>query len=112
MGTQQKQLRKKTRLSQAKKKPAFKLPLDRTPHWMRKLPLWLQYTVIALAIVISIVVVARKQFPRQLAAARKRLAIWLLREGRAPSLQALGRRLAPATTSNAANCGGCDSCGD
>lgn len=75
-------------------------------------PLWLQYVVIALAIVVSVVVVVRKQFPRFAVALRKRLALWLLRDTRPAALRALGKRMAPVVTAGVAGCDGCDSCGD
>ena len=71
-----------------------------------------QYIVVALAVVISVVVVARKQFPEGVRRLRIACALPLLREGRAPWLQALGRRLAPAPRFAGDSCGGCNGCDD
>lgn len=73
---------------------------------------WLlvQYVVIALAVLVSIGVVMRKQFPDATRRVRIALALRLLRQGTAPWMQSLGRRIAPAPRSGAANCSGCDSC--
>ena len=71
-----------------------------------------QYVVIGLAVVASLVVVARKQFPQGLRRLRIACAVPLVREGRAPWLQALGRRLAPAPRFAGDSCGGCNGCDD
>lgn len=74
--------------------------------------LTLQYTIIALAVLISAWVVAKKQFPGTVRKARVALALPLLREGKPAWLQKLGRRIAPATGANGGgSCGGCDGCG-
>lgn len=73
--------------------------------------LLLQYLVIALAVLLSAWVVLKKQFPGTARKLRGAIAVRLLRPGRAAWLQALGRRIAPAATSGAGACGGCDSCG-
>ncbi|MBB4132256.1 MULTISPECIES: DUF6587 family protein [unclassified Xanthomonas] len=75
------------------------------------LSLTLQYVVIALAVLLSLWVVMKKQFPGTLRRLRGTLAIGLLRDGRPPWMQALGRRVAPPAAQNASACGGCDSCG-
>lgn len=70
----------------------------------------LQYVLIALLVLASAWVVLKKQFPGTTRRVRTALALPLLRSGRAPWLQALGRRLAPPPQSGG-GCGGCDSCG-
>ncbi|RZZ90409.1 DUF6587 family protein [Pseudoxanthomonas winnipegensis] len=71
----------------------------------------LQYLVIALAVLVSAWVVAHKQFPNATRRARTALALPLLRAGRPPWMQRLGRALAPPARAVDAACGGCSSCG-
>ncbi|PPV06183.1 hypothetical protein XBLMG947_2839 [Xanthomonas bromi] len=75
------------------------------------LSLTLQYVVIAIAVLVSLWVVMKKQFPGVLRRMRGALALGLLLSGRPAWMQALGRRVAPPATQNASACGGCDSCG-
>ncbi|CEH66273.1 conserved hypothetical protein [Xanthomonas citri pv. citri] len=77
------------------------------------LPLTLQYLVIAIAVLVSLWVVMKKQFPGVLRRLRGALALalGLLRRGRPAWMQALGRRVAPPAAQNVSACGGCDSCG-
>lgn len=73
--------------------------------------LTLQYTVIAIAVVVSVWVVFRRQAPNAARRLRVVLALPLVREGRPAWLRALGRRLAPAPASTQADgCGSCNSC--
>ncbi|MFT4257569.1 MAG: hypothetical protein QM599_11500 [Pseudoxanthomonas sp.] len=72
--------------------------------------LLLQYGVIALAVIVSAWVVAKKQFPGSLRKLRIALALPLLREGRPAWLRALGRRIAPEARTTRGGCGGCDNC--
>ena len=72
----------------------------------------LQYIVVALAVIFSAVVVMQKQFPGAVRRLRTASALWLLREQRAPALQRLGRRIAPAASATAVGCGGCSGCDD
>jgi len=69
-----------------------------------------QYAVIALAVAISVAVVMRKQFPNATRRMRGWLALWLMREGHAPWMQAFGRRIAPPARISGDACGGCNSC--
>jgi hypothetical protein len=69
-----------------------------------------QYTVIVIAVLLSIAFVAKKQFPAGLRRLRIVCAVPLVREGRNPWLQRMGRWLAPAPVTNAGDCGGCTSC--
>lgn len=69
-----------------------------------------QYIVIALAVLASVVVVMRKQFPNATRRLRIAIALPLLREGRAGWMQSLGRMIAPVPRANGKDCGGCDSC--
>ena len=70
-----------------------------------------QYAIIAAAALISLAVVVRKRAPGLERRLRARLALWLVREGRAPALQRLGRAIAPPAAGQGGACGGCDSCG-
>ncbi|MCC4599716.1 DUF6587 family protein [Xanthomonas melonis] len=76
-----------------------------------ELSLTLQYLVIAVAVLISVWVVMKKQFPGTVRRLRGALALALVREGRPAWLQALGRRVAPPASQGGASCGGCDNCG-
>ncbi|MBV6802475.1 hypothetical protein KWH03_12320 [Xanthomonas campestris pv. lawsoniae] len=75
------------------------------------LSLTLQYLVIAIAVLVSLWVVMKKQFPGVLRRLRGALALGLLRSGRPAWVKALGRRVAPPAAQNVSACGGCDSCG-
>ncbi|MGH8082385.1 MAG: DUF6587 family protein [Lysobacter sp.] len=70
-----------------------------------------QYVVIAIAVLISAVVVARKQFPSGVRRLRIACALPLVREGRPQWMRDLGKRIAPAPRASGPNCAGCDSCG-
>ncbi|TWI03635.1 hypothetical protein IP90_01449 [Luteimonas cucumeris] len=73
--------------------------------------LTLQYVVIAIAVLASVVVVARKQFPQATRRLRIACALPLLREGRPPWLRSFGRWIAPPPSQAGADaCGGCNSC--
>jgi hypothetical protein len=75
------------------------------------MPLSLQYAVIAVVVLASLVVAMRKQFPNATRRLRVACALPLLREGRPPWLQRLGRRVAPpARVAGDASCGGCNGC--
>ncbi len=69
-----------------------------------------QYVLIALAVVASVVVVMRKQFPHATRKLRIAIALPLLRDGAPEWMKSLGRFIAPVPRANAANCAGCDSC--
>ena len=69
-----------------------------------------QYLVIALAVLASVAVVMRKQFPNATRRLRIAIALPLLREQRAGWIKSLGRSIAPEPRANAKDCGGCDSC--
>lgn len=72
----------------------------------------LQYAVIALAVLVSAGVVAKKQFPGAVRRLRAAVALPLVRQTHAPPLQALGRRIAPpGGNGGTSGCGGCDNCG-
>jgi len=76
------------------------------------LSLLLQYLVIALAVLASVVHVANSRFPGGVRRLRVSMALPLLREGRGAWLRALGRRIAPLPSALAGlGCGGCNSCG-
>ncbi|RYZ70774.1 MAG: hypothetical protein EOP91_12645 [Lysobacteraceae bacterium] len=74
---------------------------------------WLlfQYVVIALAVLLSAWVVARKQFPGSVRRLRVAVALPLLREGKPAWLRSVGRWVAPAVQGGNVACGGCDNCG-
>ncbi len=73
--------------------------------------LLLQYAVIAVAVLLSLWVVAKKQFPGSVRRLRVAIALPLLREGKPAWLRSIGRRIAPATRAGSSACGGCDNCG-
>ena len=70
-----------------------------------------QYAVIALAVVASLVVVMRKQFPNATRKLRVALALPLLREGSPAWLKPIGRAIAPPARNASKGCDGCDNCG-
>lgn len=73
--------------------------------------LFVQYAVIALAVLASAAYVVRTQWPQALRSARIGCAVPLLRDGRAGWLQALGRAIAPAPrTAGEGGCGACSGC--
>ncbi len=72
--------------------------------------MWLQYLIIALAVLVSAWVVLKKQFPGVLRGIRGALALWLVKPTHSQRLQAWGRRLAPPAASAGGACGGCSSC--
>ena len=72
-----------------------------------------QYVVVALAVVLSVVVVARKQFPEGVRRLRIACAVPLVREGRPAWMRGLGRRVAPAPRRlEGDGCGSCNGCDD
>jgi hypothetical protein len=73
--------------------------------------LLLQYVVIALAVLLSAWVVAKKQFPGSVRKLRVALALPLLREGKPAWMRALGLRVSPVAQGGDPACGGCDNCG-
>lgn len=73
--------------------------------------LLLQYVVIALAVVLSVWVVAKKQFPGSVRKLRVALALPMLREGRHGWIRAIGLRISPVAQDGDSACGGCDNCG-
>ena len=70
-----------------------------------------QYIVIALAVLVSAVVVMHKQFPNATRRLRIALALPLLRDGRPAWLRALARKIAPPGQGGGKDCGGCNGCG-
>lgn len=73
--------------------------------------LLLQYTIIALAVLLSAWVVAKKQFPGSVRKLRVAIALPLLREGKPAWLRSIGRRVSPVAKADSSACGGCDNCG-
>ena len=71
----------------------------------------LQYLVIVIAVLLSLWVVLNQKLPGTLRRFRVALAITCLREGRAPWLARMGRRLAPAARNDESACGACTGCG-
>jgi len=81
----------------------------------------LQYLVIALAVLASAWVVAKKQFPGAVRQLRIALAVPLLRDGQPGWLRRLGRAISPVNHTPVNHtllnhrvkdgCGGCDHCG-
>ena len=72
--------------------------------------MWLQYLIIALAVLVSAWVVLKKQFPGVVRRMRGALALWLVRPAHSQRLQDWGRRLAPPPSGDGGACGGCSSC--
>ena len=72
--------------------------------------LFAQYAVIALAVIASLVIVMRSQFPAVTRKLRIAIALPLLRDGMPDWVKQMGRRIAPAARGNGNGCGGCDSC--
>ncbi|MET0654044.1 MAG: DUF6587 family protein [Pseudoxanthomonas sp.] len=73
--------------------------------------LLLQYSVITLAVIFSVWIVAKKQFPGSLRRLRVALALTLLRAGRPSWMRAIGLRVSPVNQGGDSACGGCDNCG-
>lgn len=73
--------------------------------------LWLQYAIIATAVLLSAWVVVKKQFPGSLRRLRVAIALPLLREGRPAWQNRFGRWVAPQASGGGGACGGCNSCG-
>ena len=73
--------------------------------------LLVQYLVVALAVLFSVVVVMRKQFPNATRRLRIAMALPLLREGRPAWLRALAKKIAPPGQRGGKDCGGCNGCG-
>lgn len=72
-----------------------------------------QYVVIALAVLLSVVVVARKQFPEGVRRLRIACAVPLVRDGRPAWVQGLGRWVAPEPRRlDGDGCGSCNGCDD
>ncbi|MGH8086563.1 MAG: DUF6587 family protein [Lysobacter sp.] len=73
--------------------------------------LLVQYTVIALAVVLSAAYVARRQFPAAVRRLRVALALPMVRDGQPRWVQRLGHTIAPPPQGAAGSCGGCNGCG-
>ena len=73
--------------------------------------LLLQYVVIALAVLLSAWVVAKKQFPGSVRKVRVAIALALLREGKPSWVRSVGFWVSPVGKTDASACGGCDNCG-
>jgi hypothetical protein len=73
--------------------------------------LFAQYAVVALAVLVSVGYVARRQFPAAVRRMRILVAVPLVREGRAPWVQRLGRAIAPPGQGPGSGCDGCGGCG-
>lgn len=76
------------------------------------LPLWLQYLVIAVVVLVALWMFLRRQLPGVARRLRLAVAAPLARDGRPPWMRALARRVAPPARGGAAVCGGCNGCGD
>ena len=75
------------------------------------MPLWLEYGVVSLVVLLALWMFLRRQFPGTVRRLRLALAAPLIAEGRPPWMRALARRLAPAAAGAGTSCGGCDGCG-
>lgn len=74
------------------------------------LPLWLQYLVVALIVLVALWMFLRRQFPTAVRRARIALATPMVREGRPAWMRGLARRIAPPGSVGGAGCGGCNGC--
>jgi hypothetical protein len=72
--------------------------------------LTLQYLIIAVAVLVSAWVVAKKQFPGSIRKLRVAVALRLLQERRSAWQRALGRRIAPPGSTGGPGCAGCTGC--
>jgi hypothetical protein len=72
--------------------------------------LLVQYAVIALVVLASLVVVMRKQFPNATRKLRIALAVPMLREGAPAWLRPVGRAIAPPARNAGKGCDGCNGC--
>ena len=72
--------------------------------------LLLQYVVIALAVLASVAVVMKRQFPNATRRLRVACALPLVREDKPAWMQKLGRWIAPEGKAVSKECGGCDGC--
>jgi hypothetical protein len=70
----------------------------------------LQYTVIAVVVVVSAAFVLRRQFPNATRKLRIAIALPMLREGEPRWIKAIGRRIAPPARIAGDACGGCNGC--
>ena len=69
-----------------------------------------QYAVIAVAVIASLAIVMRSEFPTATRKLRIAMALPMLREGMPCWMKGLGRRIAPLPRGGGNGCGGCDSC--
>jgi hypothetical protein len=76
------------------------------------MPLWLQYVVVALVVLLALWMFASRQMPGLMRRLRLWLAAPLVRQGRPGWKLRLGRWIAPPARGGGAACGGCDNCGD
>ena len=74
------------------------------------LPLWLQYLVVALIVLVALWMFLRRQFPGAVRRMRVAVAAPMVREGRPAWMHALARRIAPPSRGGS-GCGGCNGCG-
>ena len=72
--------------------------------------LLMQYVLIALAVLASLAVVMRKQFPGATRRLRIALALPMLRDGSPGALKKIGRWIAPVPAADGKDCGGCNGC--
>ncbi|TWH08990.1 MULTISPECIES: DUF6587 family protein [Pseudoxanthomonas] len=75
------------------------------------MPLWLQYVIVALVVLLALWMFLRRQFPGTVRRLRLALAAPLVRDGRPAWMRRLARLIAPAAGGGAGACGGCDACG-
>jgi hypothetical protein len=74
--------------------------------------LGLQWALVVLALAASCAYLVRRQWPKTIDGAQRRLAIWLLRPARPAALRQLGRRIAPAPSVAIPSGGACGGCTD
>jgi hypothetical protein len=71
-----------------------------------------QWVLVGIAVLASVVHVARVRFPGAVAAVRRSLTLFLLRDGRPAWLRRAGRVIAPAPRVALPAAGGCGGCGE
>lgn len=74
------------------------------------LPLWLQYLLVGLVVLVALWMFLRRQFPGMVRRTRIAVAAPLVREGRPAWMRRLARRIAPPGRGGASSCGGCSGC--
>lgn len=75
------------------------------------MPLWLQYVIVGLVVLLALWMFLRRQFPGTVRRVRIAIAAPLVRDGRPAWMRQVARVVAPPASGNGGACGGCDNCG-